>query len=138
MRRASSQCFRPADRLHHRREFESVYRCGQRAGARELTVFLAPGQEPFHRLGLAVPRRLGSAVRRNRIKRRVREAFRCSRERIPGCYDMVVHPGKAAATLAFADLCEVLIQTAMRAVRVRPASGNRRPCTNRRSRRKGE
>jgi ribonuclease P protein component len=47
------------------------------------------------RLGLAVSRRVGSAVTRNRWKRAIREAFRLTRPRIPPGIDLVVTPRKA-------------------------------------------
>lgn len=44
------------------------------------------------RLGLAVSRRVGGAVERNRIKRILREAFRKERGNLPPGYDLVVIP----------------------------------------------
>ena len=42
------------------------------------------------RLGLAVPRAVGKAARRNRIKRLLREGFRLSQHDLPAGLDMVV------------------------------------------------
>ena len=44
------------------------------------------------RLGLAVSRRAGNAVVRNRIKRVLREAFRLDREDLPPGLDVIVIP----------------------------------------------
>lgn len=46
------------------------------------------------RLGLSISRKYGSAVKRNRWKRLVREAFRRSRTELPENLDIVVVPGK--------------------------------------------
>jgi ribonuclease P protein component len=59
-------------------EFRRLYAEGTKASSDGVTVFVAPrpdGSAPS-RLGLAVPSSTGGAVVRNRIKRRLREAFR--------------------------------------------------------------
>ncbi len=56
------------------------------------------------RIGLTVPRALGGAVIRNRIKRRIREAFRLHREEFGPQWDIVVNPRRASLEAPFADL----------------------------------
>lgn len=63
------------------------------------------------RLGLTVPRALGGAVARNRIKRRLREAFRLHRASFGPEWDIVLNPRRAALTAPFAE-----IEKAMRKV----------------------
>lgn len=57
------------------------------------------GDEGAPRLGLAVPKRVGNAVTRNRVKRRLRELWRSRLELIPSGYDyvLVARPGLAEA-----------------------------------------
>jgi ribonuclease P protein component len=55
------------------------------------------------RLGLTVPRALGGAVTRNRIKRRLRAAFRLHRAEF-GAWDIVLNPRRAALTAPFAEI----------------------------------
>ncbi len=69
-----------------------------------------PGQEGA-RLGLTVPRAVGPAVVRNRIKRRMREAFRLHRAEFGLEWDIVINPRRAAIDAAFAE-----IEKAMRKV----------------------
>jgi len=55
------------------------------------------------RLGLAVSRKVGKAVKRNRIKRRIRDIFRCRKQELPGSYDLVVYPRKGILEKGFVD-----------------------------------
>ena len=60
-------------RLVHRAEYDAVYREGRRRTSREFTVFLRPNGLGVSRFGWSIKKALGSAVRRNRIRRRLRE-----------------------------------------------------------------
>jgi ribonuclease P protein component len=51
---------------------------------------------------------VGNAVVRNRVKRRVREWFRASRQAFPGAWDIVVIARREAVELDFADTKDVL------------------------------
>jgi ribonuclease P protein component len=55
------------------------------------------------RIGLTVPKALGGAVVRNRIKRRLRAAFRLCPEKTID-WDIVLNPRKAAILAPFADI----------------------------------
>ena len=56
------------------------------------------------RLGLTVPRAIGGSVDRNRIKRRLREAFRLHRTELNPQWDIVLNPRRTALAAPFADL----------------------------------
>ena len=69
--------FSPADRLHNSAEFRHLQRHGARVQSSHFVIYAGgfPGDEKS-RLGVTVSKRVGIAVIRNRIKRRVREAYR--------------------------------------------------------------
>ena len=71
-------------------EFTRVYREGLAKRLGPLLIHALPNDHGELRLGLSVPRRAGNAVRRNRIKRRLREAFRQYRHEWPVGLDVVV------------------------------------------------
>lgn len=71
--------FTTADRLLRRRDFLRVYDLGRRVNEQSFLLFYLRNDVGRHRLGLTVPRKLGNAVKRNRVKRRLREVFRLHR-----------------------------------------------------------
>jgi len=97
-------------RLLRRAEYDAVYRDGRRRASREFTVFLRPNGLERSRFGWSIKKALGSAVRRNRIRRRLREIVRLHREEILPGWDVVIHPRSTAATAEFAPLSAELLK----------------------------
>ena len=83
------------ERLTRRREFEAVFTEG-RSWANNLVVLrVLPNSLGSNRYGFAAGKRLGGAVVRNRVKRRLREVVR--RTPIKDGWDMVFIARQAAA-----------------------------------------
>jgi len=99
------------------REFASVYSKRRSAADEFLVVYAAPNGRAESRLGLSVGRRVGPAVRRNRIKRLLRETFRTSRLTLPGGYDFVVVARIGSANASLCDIKLRLLALVMEAVR---------------------
>jgi ribonuclease P protein component len=91
-------------RLLRRADFRRVYEKGQRRSASLCTVFFHSNGLTYSRLGITVPARVGNAVMRNRIKRRLREIFRLNRPEIAAGWDIVVNPRAQAAEADFLKL----------------------------------
>ena len=85
--------FAAADRLHRSAEFLRLQRNGVRFSGPHFVVYAGnlENEPERSRLGVTVSRRVGIAVVRNRVKRRVRECFRKElRARLPAGTSMVV------------------------------------------------
>jgi ribonuclease P protein component len=80
-------------RLSRSRDFDAVYRQGRSASTRSLTLhWFAREDEPdgIARVGLAIPRAVGTAVQRNRLKRQLREAWSTVADEAPAGRDYVL------------------------------------------------
>jgi ribonuclease P protein component len=88
-------------RVRRRAEFTRAYDRGLKRHGRFMTVFLMP-TEGVSRVGVSATRKLGSAVVRNRAKRRVRALFRAARP-APGV-DVIVIPRRELLDAPFDSL----------------------------------
>ena len=102
--------FRRRHRLSTDHDYRAVFDARCRKSRGPLTVFARPNGLGHARLGLSVSRKVGTAVRRAAIKRRIREAFRLMPQSQRGNYDLVVtvrahQPEKTAAYANWLSSC---------------------------------
>ncbi|MFQ5655446.1 MAG: ribonuclease P protein component [Planctomycetota bacterium] len=97
-------------RLLRSGEFRRAFRRGRHVGSRGLKLVILENSLGYSRLGLAVSRRVGNAVNRNRLKRRLREIFRRNRGLFPPSSDIVAIPRAEAAALAYQGLEELFLE----------------------------
>lgn len=90
---ATDHSFPKAYHLLRPSEFRRVYDNGSRISGSLFTSFLLQREERSNpRIGFTLPRALGKAVRRNRMRRRLREAIRLEFHRVPARWDIVINP----------------------------------------------
>lgn len=96
------------ERLRSRRDYERLAHEGRRVASAHFVVSAArragTPEDERPRLGVTVSRRVGKAVVRNRVKRRVREVFRTRRALLPGLADVVVIARPGAGDLSAAEV----------------------------------
>ncbi len=91
-------------RLTDSPEFERVYRQGTAYRGKLFSVHAFPNERGNPRLGLSVSRKVGTAVTRNAVRRRLREVFRSCIPEIPGDLDLVVSARAPASGATFGEL----------------------------------
>jgi len=99
--------FPKAARVRRRWEYLAIGRRGRRRHAPHFVVLTTPRSGPA-RLGVTVSRKVGDAVVRNRVKRRVRELFRRDPARLVPGHDVVVIARSGAGALETAEIAREL------------------------------
>ena len=100
------------DRLRRGKDFRKIFSAGRKINTRYFILYLLPNNLKTVRLGLAVSRKIGNAVVRNRVKRILREAMRSAfdlvlkEEKPPKVYgyDIVLIPGQRCIRARSSDI----------------------------------
>ena len=71
-------------------EFQRLYRRGKSAATPCMAVYCRKNRQPGNRLGFTVGKKVGCAVQRNRVRRRLREIYRLHEGELRLGYDIVV------------------------------------------------
>lgn len=104
-----ARAFPRSARLLRTGDYDRVYRDGRRRTVSQFVVFYRANGSNESRLGISVKRAQGTAVERNRMRRRLREIFRTHRQEIPAGWDIVIHPRSSTAQADFAALTKELV-----------------------------
>ena len=89
-----------SERLLRRGDFEKVLSLGQKRRVdRSFTLYTLPNGLDGKRLGIIASKKIGNAVVRNRVKRKIREAYRRLKGQIKPAVDIVVISGKDLLSL---------------------------------------
>lgn len=103
------------ERLRKSAEVEAVFRRGVLAKGQWLTVRALANGRGFSRVAIAIGKAAGNAVTRNRLRRRLRAAYRAAKVFLPPGWDWVLQCRPGAITVPLAALAADLRQTAERA-----------------------
>lgn len=82
--------FTRAERILKAKDFAVVRKQGKRLPGKGFIIFINANNLGLRRLGLAVGSKVGGAVKRNRIKRLLREFFRLNKEAFPMSADIFI------------------------------------------------
>lgn len=92
------------ERLKNPREFGLVYSRGTPCFGRYVVVSYLPTQRDVSRVGYAVSKKVGNAVTRNKIKRRLKAIIQNQTNQFSPGYDVVIGAKRSAVGASFAEL----------------------------------
>ena len=93
-----------ADRVRHSSEYRLLSKKGKRHFSDCFIIVYRKNHGSRSRLGITVSRKVGKAVRRNRIKRIIREYFRLNRSVLPGWMDINVIARHSCGRIGAAEI----------------------------------
>jgi ribonuclease P protein component len=103
-----------ADRILKRGEFIALSKSGRRVQNEDFIAVFTASRHGRSRLGITVTKKVGHAVKRNRIKRFAREYFRLNRHRLAGAWDINIiakrHIADISAAKAYRSLRNIFDQ----------------------------
>ena len=102
----------------NRRDFVNLYRLGRKHHTANFIVIIKQNGLGITRLGITVSKKTGNSVKRNKVKRLIREFFRLHKTHFPQGYDVVVVAKKGAYGLDYwktkEELGEILLDKKFR------------------------
>ncbi|MBI5967844.1 MAG: ribonuclease P protein component [Deltaproteobacteria bacterium] len=100
--------FGKEERIRRRADFLKISKEGAKYQTDHFRVSMCPNNLPYRRLGITVGKHVGPAVKRNRLKRLMREFYRLNKGGLPGSSDFVIMAKEGAAGLNFWQMSEEL------------------------------
>ncbi len=91
-------------RVKREKDFKEIFQYGTSFANRKFVVYQLENQQNHFRVGLSVSKKLGNAVTRNQIKRRVRHILLSVREYLADNVDFVVIARKGVESLDYAEM----------------------------------
>jgi len=107
--------------LHKQREIDELFKTGRRCRGRHLLVVVAGSPSGEGRVLFPVGRKVGKAVARNRIRRRLREAYRSVSPRLREGLDVAIVAHPTAAEAGYWELQAEVVRLLTKAGALAPA-----------------
>lgn len=101
--------FDKKSRILKRDDFLRIGQKGRRLRTKYFTVLYIENDIGNKRCGLTVSKKIGNAVIRNRVKRRLREFFRLNRDNLKSSTDYIFIARKGSSQIKYSELSDELL-----------------------------
>lgn len=96
------------ERLLKSSEFQAVKKNGDKYYTKNFLIILKPNRLERSRIGITIRKKEGNSVKRNRIKRLIREFFRLNKKEIPKGFDILIVALKQVDGYGLSNITEEL------------------------------
>ena len=96
--------FRRADRVYQKQDYAAAYKSGKRIETSHFAIIIRSNGLGRPRMGISISRKIAGAVKRNRIKRLVRELFRLHKSCFSTSNDYIFSVRRLPPSLNYQDI----------------------------------
>ena len=90
--------------IKRNKDFRSIYKRGKSRVTPVLAMYVRKNKNTANRIGITVSTKVGKAVVRNRVRRRIREAYRKNEGAFLSGYDIIFVSRVRAASVSFSEI----------------------------------
>jgi len=98
------ESYRPHERIRKKKDFSYLYKKGRLTRGKYFNLIYLPNSLSYSRMAVVTSKKIGNAVQRNRVRRRVRELFRRNKELLILPVDMIVITKKGVQEASWEDM----------------------------------
>jgi len=98
------------ERITKKSEFRTITKGGSRYTTQNFIIIIYRNNREIRRLGISVSKKVGGAVKRNRVKRLVREFFRLNKDQLPESSDFLFIAKPGSIQLNYSTLSEEMLE----------------------------
>ena len=102
--------FRKKERLTRKSDFQTITKNGTRYNTENFIIIIYENNRDIRRIGISASRKVGGAVKRNRVKRLVREFFRLHKDQLPDSNDFLFIAKPGSTQLNYTTLSDEMLR----------------------------
>jgi len=99
-----AESYRPRERIRKKKDFSNLYKKGNCTRGKYFNLIYLPNSLTFSRMAVVASRKIGCAVQRNKVRRRIKELFRRNKELLTTPVDMIIVTKKGVKDASWPDL----------------------------------